>query len=168
MTTTNYGVSTAWTLTEEWPDAESLKAPFIQIRWAESDLEILETHPLTPELILTTTDSIATTTMSPDATPGVESEFQAPTTSDTYQENIVADSNGTNGDGGLHTGAKAGIAVGVAVGGLIIILAVVMIWLRERKRKGKQDVHEPTAELPGSDKQHSPTELPAPGNMERW
>lgn len=44
--------------------------PALQIRWADSDLSLLETHPLTPGLLLAAATSLAESTKAPEPTSG--------------------------------------------------------------------------------------------------
>ncbi|KAK7908446.1 hypothetical protein PG985_015749 [Apiospora marii] len=51
------------------PGAQVTVAPAIQIRWRDSDLSILQTHPLTPGLLLVGDRTLPTSTGSPAASP---------------------------------------------------------------------------------------------------
>ncbi|KAK8081677.1 hypothetical protein PG996_000458 [Apiospora saccharicola] len=51
------------------PEAQVTVAPAIQIRWRDSDLSILQTHPLTPGLLLVGDRTSSTSTGPPEASP---------------------------------------------------------------------------------------------------
>ncbi|KAI1473405.1 hypothetical protein F4774DRAFT_415848 [Daldinia eschscholtzii] len=89
----------------------------IQIRWASSDLSILETHPLTPGLILATTISNGVTDITSSSSTAVT---------------------------GLSVGARAGIGVGVGLFGLLGLgLAIFFILRYRKKRTDGQAVNQP-------------------------
>ncbi|KAI0376767.1 hypothetical protein F5Y04DRAFT_265701 [Hypomontagnella monticulosa] len=108
----------------------------IQIRWASSDLSILETHPLTPGLILATGGDDT------DSTPSGSSDKTGPA-------QPTGTSDGATGQGGLSTGAQVGIGVGVGLFGLLAIgLAVFFIlWYRKKRSKGP-DANNPATTQP--------------------
>ncbi|KAI2619859.1 hypothetical protein GGS26DRAFT_321794 [Hypomontagnella submonticulosa] len=112
----------------------------IQIRWASSDLSILETHPLTPGLILATGggDTDSSPTGSPTGSSDGTGLAQPTGTSDE-----------SRGQGGLSTGAQVGIGVGVGLFGLLAIgLAVFFIlWYRKKRSKGP-DANKPATTQP--------------------
>ena len=110
-------------------------APYVQIRWVESDLSVLETHPLTPGVLLQTTEATSVTPATSIAEPSFEDEFPTPP-DDPFSENIRADEDGSSG---LSKSAKAGIAVGVSVSLLLYIMAAVLIWRCCRKRREEKD-----------------------------
>ncbi|KAI0886441.1 uncharacterized protein GGS22DRAFT_187686 [Annulohypoxylon maeteangense] len=95
----------------------------IQIRWAESDLSILETHPLTPGLKIATTGTESSATVT-----------------------VISSNLGRSGEG-LSTGAQVGIGVGAGLFGLLAIGLAVFFILRYRKRRaGSQD----TSQIPST------------------
>ncbi|KAK0647081.1 hypothetical protein B0T16DRAFT_493928 [Cercophora newfieldiana] len=57
---------------------------------------------------------------------------------------------GSGGSSGLSTGAKAGIGVGAAVGGIILLamLTSLLIWRRKRKQQQLQNPHDPNMPPP--------------------
>ncbi|KAI1391759.1 uncharacterized protein F4822DRAFT_104838 [Hypoxylon trugodes] len=93
----------------------------IQIRWAESDLSILETHPLTPGLILAGTSAVHS------GTTRTESSSSATVT--------VISSDSEDGENGLSTGAQVGIGVGVGLLGLLGIGLAIFFILRYRRKR---------------------------------
>ncbi|KAF3054861.1 hypothetical protein GL218_07732 [Daldinia childiae] len=94
----------------------------IQIRWASSDLSILETHPLTPGLTLAAgtlgdeTDVSRTQSSSSTAVTGLSSD---------------PDSNGVS----LSVGAQVGIGVGAGLFGLLGLGLAIFFILRYRKKR---------------------------------
>lgn len=108
-----------------------------EIRWAESDLSILETRPVTPSLVLARKTSVnrLDRTRTRTRTASSSSRLGA-TTSATPVSN----------HDGLSTGVKAG--VGVSVGGLLSLLfaglAFFMILRYREKRRNRQDGNDPT------------------------
>ncbi|KAI8959401.1 hypothetical protein F5Y11DRAFT_333250 [Daldinia sp. FL1419] len=103
----------------------------IQIRWASSDLSILETHPLTPGLTLA------------EVTVGGEPDVsRTRSSSGATGTSLYTDPYG-NGDG-LPVGAQIGIGVGVGLLGLLGLgLAVFFILRYRKKRTGGQVVTQP-------------------------
>ncbi|KAI1800235.1 hypothetical protein F4811DRAFT_540150 [Daldinia bambusicola] len=103
----------------------------IQIRWASSDLSILETHPLTPGLFLATATS--------DSVRDVPGTRTSSSTAATYSS--------TSPDSdlkGLSGGTRAGIGVGVGLFGLLGLgLAIFFILTYRKKRTNKQAVNQP-------------------------
>ncbi|KAI1407894.1 hypothetical protein F5Y13DRAFT_173708 [Hypoxylon sp. FL1857] len=95
----------------------------IQIRWAESDLSILETHPLTPGLFLAT------------ATSGTDAD--ATETGPSSGATVTVLSAPDSSSGGLSTGAQVGIGVGVGLFGLLAIGLVLFFILRYREKRAK-------------------------------
>ncbi|KAI1137663.1 hypothetical protein F5Y05DRAFT_387901, partial [Hypoxylon sp. FL0543] len=93
----------------------------IEIRWAESDFSILETHPLTPGLTL----AAATSGNGADAT-----ETGSPSGA-----TVTVLSAPDSTQGGLSAGAQVGIGVGVGLFGLLVIGLVVFFILRYRKKR---------------------------------
>lgn len=59
----------------------------------------------------------------------------ANTTATAGRNSTTDDKNGGGGGGGLSTGAKAGIGVGAAVGGLLVLAGGVAVWLSRKKKK---------------------------------
>ncbi|KAI1472143.1 uncharacterized protein F4812DRAFT_407630 [Daldinia caldariorum] len=103
----------------------------IQIRWASSDLSILETHPLTPGLILATATS-----------DGVGDVPGARTSSSTAVTHTSTNPN--SNWKGLSSGARAGIGVGVGLLGLLGLgLAIFFILTYRKKRTNNQAVNQP-------------------------
>ncbi|KAI5860946.1 hypothetical protein GGS23DRAFT_202576 [Durotheca rogersii] len=116
----------------------------IQIRWAESDLSILETHPLTPGLKLVGVGS------------GSGTETGQPT------DPTVPVIENTGDEGGLSTGAQVGIGVGVGLAGLLAIGLALFFILRYRKKKqaGENVAQKP---LPGQYPTQQYPFTPGPG-----
>ncbi|KAI1343274.1 hypothetical protein F5Y15DRAFT_369564 [Xylariaceae sp. FL0016] len=101
----------------------------IEIRWAESDISTLETHPLTPGL-----KPVSTSPIDGDAT------SSALPTVTVVGDNGNDDGNGSDGDGsgGLSQGARIGIGVGVGLAGLLALaIAAFFIWRHRQKKTGK-------------------------------
>ena len=84
--------------------------PALQIRWQESDLIYLETHPLSPGVVPEIPETITT----------------GPGPTDT--RTILP-----NSDEGLSKGAVAGISIGALVGALLIVGAAFLLWRRRKK-----------------------------------
>ncbi|KAM5354723.1 hypothetical protein ACJ41O_001370 [Fusarium nematophilum] len=101
----------------------TISVPMFQIRWAESDLAALETHPLSPG-----NDSPATATGATVTVTGSRATVTAAETS--------SSSSGSSGSSGLPTGAVVGIAVGSAA--VIGIIAAIIFCLFRRRYKKKQ------------------------------
>lgn len=87
--------------------------PALEIRWREEDLTLLETHPLTPGLVVTE---------------GAESGSRATSAS------APTDGPDDNG-GGISTGAVAGIAVGATALVAILVGVAFFVWYRKRKQR---------------------------------
>ncbi|KAI1372513.1 hypothetical protein F4677DRAFT_432459 [Hypoxylon crocopeplum] len=126
----------------------------IQIRWAESDLSTLETHPLTPGLTLSTVTSAGeadATQTGPSSGPTV----------------TVVSTDPASPKGGLSTGAQVGIGVGVGLLGLLGIgLAIFFIWRYRKKRANSQapPVQQPP---PGRYPVHQYPFMPGPGQQDQ-
>ncbi|KAI1778733.1 hypothetical protein F4818DRAFT_227327 [Hypoxylon cercidicola] len=109
----------------------------IEIRWAESDLSILETHPLTPGLVLAgETSGTATRTEA-----GAETTQTGPASTVT-----VLSQDPPGGEGGLSTGAQIGIGVGVGLFGLLgigLALFFILRYRRNRKNAGQPPMRQP-------------------------
>jgi LPXTG-motif cell wall-anchored protein len=86
-------------------------APAYQIRWKESDLSILQTHPLTP-----TAGPIGTRD-----NPSLATKSESPPSS----------------KGSLGTGPKVGVAVGTVAGVILLIVAGFLLWRRRRQPNNK-------------------------------
>ncbi|KAI1765663.1 hypothetical protein GGR53DRAFT_254036 [Hypoxylon sp. FL1150] len=131
----------------------------IEIRWAASDLSILETHPLTPGLILAGVTSGTTT----------RREFGTDTTRTGASTTVTALSDDSpHRQGGLTTGAQVGIGVGI---GLFALLAIgIAIFFVMRYRRNRANVGKPPAQrLPPSQYPypvHQYSYLPGPGQNE--
>ncbi|KAK3374674.1 hypothetical protein B0H63DRAFT_452521 [Podospora didyma] len=95
---------------------------FIQIRWASSDLSILETDPVTPG------KRNAPSTSTPPTDPTTSTTAGPQTSTGSGVPNP-----GGGGSSGLGTGAIAGIAIAVVVLVLGVIAAAVFIFFRKRK-----------------------------------
>lgn len=93
----------------------------IQIRWAESDLSTLETHPLTPGLTIAAKTSGSV----------VDATETGPATGAT----VTILSNPGSSQDGLPVSAQVGIGVGVGLFGLLAIGLMVFFILRYRKRR---------------------------------
>ncbi|KAI0105358.1 hypothetical protein F4776DRAFT_657872 [Hypoxylon sp. NC0597] len=93
----------------------------IQIRWAESDLSTLETHPLTPGLTIAAKTSGSV----------VDATETGPATGAT----VTVLSNPGSSQDGLPVSAQVGIGVGVGLFGLLAIGLMVFFILRYRKRR---------------------------------
>ncbi|KAI1658569.1 hypothetical protein F4813DRAFT_38402 [Daldinia decipiens] len=109
----------------------------IQIRWASSDLSILETHPLTPGLTLAV------------GTLGGETDVSGTqSSSSTTVTGLSAnpDSYGV----GLSVGAQVGIGVGVGLFGLLGLGLAIFFILRYRKKRtnGQTDSQSPPMQQP--------------------
>ena len=125
LTVTSGYVCASWTRVGSTTDGEATGtgvAPYVQIRWVESDLSVLETHPLTPGLHLQATEAAFITSTITVAEP--------------TSEKTPVDEDGSSG---LSKSAKAGIAVGVSVSLLLYIMAAVLIWRCCRKRQEEKD-----------------------------
>lgn len=124
----------------------------IQIRWAESDLSVLETHPLTPGLVL----AGATGDVS-----GTSIETGADATRTGSSSTItVTSSSSPSSEGGLSTGAQVGIGVGVGLFGLLAIGFAVFFILRYRKKRSQSPPPQPpTGQYPV----HQYPFMPGPG-----
>ncbi|KAJ2898332.1 hypothetical protein MKZ38_004004 [Zalerion maritima] len=112
-------------------------APYLQIRWAQSDLEILETHPLHAVEAQTAPADTSITTGNTDTDATGPTPTEAPSTS-VPSETASASVDTEHGDNGLSMAAKAGIGVGVSVGVLIATLIAVVVW-RQCRRKKEED-----------------------------
>jgi hypothetical protein len=95
------------------------KAPYIQIRWAATDLPNFETHPLSSGI-----------TAPPDGT-------LAPTVTDYRTVTIGGD--GSGGGGGMSDGARIGVGVGVGLAGLAMIFAAGFFIYRYRQKNKKPE-----------------------------
>jgi hypothetical protein len=121
-------------------DANS--APAYQIRWKESDLSILETHPLTPTASVGTRENPSLATAS-----GSSQSPSAPS---------------------LGTGPKVGIAVGAIAGVILLVVAGFLLW-RRRRQPNRKSVLEVESDDGGHDApevvthQMQPYELKASG-----
>jgi hypothetical protein len=85
-------------------------APFIAIYWASADLEILETHPLTP---------------GPKSTSVSTTLTETPTTSTSSLPSPASP--------GLAPGAIAGIAIGVFLVGVVMTALVIWVFIKRRR-----------------------------------
>ncbi|OTA92225.1 hypothetical protein M434DRAFT_328493 [Hypoxylon sp. CO27-5] len=108
----------------------------IQIRWAESDLSTLETHPLTPGLTIAAKTS--------------GSVIDATETGPSSGATVTVLSNPESGRDGLPVGAQVGIGVGVGLFGLLAVGLVVFFILRYRKRRanGQSPSQPPSMQQP--------------------
>ncbi|KAI0173007.1 hypothetical protein GGR52DRAFT_572812 [Hypoxylon sp. FL1284] len=127
----------------------------IQVRWAESDLSVLETHPLTPGLTLA--DVTLGTRTSTDA--GAETVPSSPSST------LTVAAHGDEGGSGLSTGAQVGIGVGVGLFGLLgvgLALFFILRYRRNRKNASPPPIQQPP---PGdySYPVHQYPYMPAPG-----
>ncbi|OTA99604.1 hypothetical protein M426DRAFT_27353 [Hypoxylon sp. CI-4A] len=113
----------------------SYEQMMIEIRWAESDLSILETHPLTPGLILATG-----TSGSDGSATGTETLSGVATVTVTSSD---FDSTGR----GLSTGAQAGIGLGVGLFGLLVIGIAIFFFLRYREKRARGDNVDPSPSM---------------------
>ncbi|XXH02146.1 hypothetical protein Hte_008514 [Hypoxylon texense] len=125
----------------------------IEIRWAESDLSILETHPLTPGLILageTLGSTIRTGT-------GAETTQTGPSSTGTQDP--------PSAEGGLSTGAQVGIGVGVGLFGLLGLGLALFFILRYRRKR--RDANQPPIQQPPPSQYPHPVHqypyMPGPG-----
>ncbi|KAJ2898662.1 transmembrane alpha-helix domain-containing [Zalerion maritima] len=117
----------------------SLSVLAIEVRWKQSDIDqnILETHPLSPGVFLSTS---ATTTAPNSSSP----------TADATDDSTGATCTGSASDcdepsgGGLSAGAKAGIGVGVVVA---VVVVALIFWLIKRKRR-EHHIEEASREQP--------------------
>ncbi|KAF4977062.1 hypothetical protein FDECE_18396, partial [Fusarium decemcellulare] len=114
---------------------KTLSVPAFQIRWAESDLSALETHPLTPGEA-----SAASTAASKTA---VTVTGSGPTSTDSESSSASSSSSG------LPTGAVVGIAVGSAAI-VAIIAAVIFCVFRRRLRASKKGPDPPIQYQPNT------------------
>ena len=92
----------------------------IPIRWAQSDLSTLETHPLTPGLFMATVTSSSRTRM---ALP-TGSSSSSSTTDEMPREKT------------LSNAAIAGIAIG-AIAGAILLIGLLVVLIRKRRAQAK-------------------------------
>ncbi|OTA58960.1 hypothetical protein K449DRAFT_116608 [Hypoxylon sp. EC38] len=108
----------------------------IQIRWAESDLSTLETHPITPGLTIAAKTS--------------GSVIDATETGPSSGATVTVLSNPESGRDGLPVGAQVGIGVGVGLFGLLAVGLVVFFILRYRKRRanGQSPSQPPSMQQP--------------------
>jgi len=95
-----------------WTSTATRWARALQIRWHESDLIYLETHPLSPGVV--------------PAIPETAKEGPGPTGTETGT--VLPES-----DGGLSRGAVAGISIGALLGALVIVGAAFLLWRRRKK-----------------------------------
>jgi hypothetical protein len=99
----------------------TLLAPMFQLNYQSSDLATSSSSTSSAGSAETTrTESIASTTN--------------PASSDSTS------SPATGGQGGLSTGAIAGIGVGAALGGIVLGILAILLFLRHRKRKREMEV----------------------------
>lgn len=140
----------------------SKTAPMIQVRWAETDLSLFPTHPLYPganptnHLLrggaigpLGTVGAIKARQASSGLLPGNSvSGTVPPVTRPTQtQSGRNGEANGptefpkfgSTKSGGLSSGAKAGIGIGVTLGVLLILGAVGFLFWRTRRAKRNSD-----------------------------
>lgn len=109
----------------------------IEIRWAESDLSILETHPLTPGLILA--GVTGTTTRTTSSASRYTTRTGASTT-------VTVSPDGSPNDGGLTYGAQIGIGVGVGLFAILMLgiaIFFIMRYRRKRNNAGKPPMQQP-------------------------
>ncbi|KAJ2896203.1 hypothetical protein MKZ38_005771 [Zalerion maritima] len=114
----------------------------VQVRWKESDLSVLETHPLSSGVVLVDEDStISPVSQSASSTASASAESQSP---------VFTASLPTAKDG-LNTGEIAGIAVG-AVAGVACALAGawLFIWKRRQMRRRRNTQREDSNARGGS------------------
>ncbi|KAK3318117.1 hypothetical protein B0H66DRAFT_532629 [Apodospora peruviana] len=109
------------------PSSVGTWQPLFQIRWKSSDLSHLETHPLTPGLRMI---------RSADATVTFTSLVVVPATQPA-RTNSPGVSAGTH-YGGLSAAAKAGIGVGAAVVGLLLLIGTILFIRRRRSSLAKK------------------------------
>ncbi|KAI4866469.1 hypothetical protein F4820DRAFT_447005 [Hypoxylon rubiginosum] len=127
----------------------------IEIRWAESDLSILETHPLTPGLILA------------GETSGTRTGTGAETTQTGPSSTVTVLSGDSSSGGGLPAGAQVGIGVGVGLFGLLGLGLAIFFILRYR-RKRRDANQPPVQQLPPGQHPHPSQQypyMPGPGQQ---
>ncbi|KAK7403086.1 hypothetical protein QQX98_011151 [Neonectria punicea] len=92
---------------------------------------------MTPTKTASTSSSRITATTFTTSTSTTSTSSQGPSSVDPESaESTDTISNPKNEDGGLSTGAQAGIGVGVGVGLAVILLGVaIFLWMRERKKR---------------------------------
>lgn len=122
-----------------------LVQPLIQIRWKESDLPILETHPETPGKIYISSRHSSTSTLDVKPTSTVEI---LPTSTHGPPSPTIATEVAENATDGLPRDAQIGIGVGIGLGGMLLAaLVVIFIWWHRRRHKrflaSDQPVREP-------------------------
>jgi hypothetical protein len=108
-----------------------------QIRWKAEDLSVLETHPLTPGLVLNTKIP------SPTSASQTGSSSSLPTNSNSTLSSKA----------GLGTGAKAGIGIGVVLGITVLTVIGFFLW---RTRRSKNTA---VARLESDDRGHDAPEV---------
>lgn len=114
----------------------------VQIRWAESDLASLETHPLTPGFragdVLASGSGLVGDTDVPSSISHIESTTTTTNGSDSARTTTPSPSLGPEpvptSNAELSRGAKAGIAVGAVFSALLIAGCMFIIY-RHRKRR---------------------------------
>lgn len=95
---------------------------------------------------VTTTSSSATSTAKPTST-----GTQTSTTSTGTSTSTPASHNNNDEQGGLSTGARAGIVAGASVAGVVLLLAAIWLFMRHRKRSRQyEEVHLMNASKPPS------------------
>jgi len=131
---------------------------FLHIRWQESDLSNLETHPLTPGLRMAkpTTEPSSITTVTTAAqsrtdalpTPESNSSLPAPSPGNTAR--------------GVPTGIKAGISAGVGAVVLLLVMTAIFFIKRYRSNRIKQtEQPEPETAMEATD-----TAMTGPGELD--
>lgn len=129
-------------MTRDYYNTTSINNIFpIQVRWRESDLPNLETHPLSPGV---------TPTSSSESENGGESETGN------------GSSGGGGGGGGLSGGVIAGIVVGV-VAFLAILAGVLFILYRRRKRRSQTQDQVPPPSTVQTGYANAPASTASPG-----
>jgi len=105
-----------------------ISTPLVGIRWASSDLSRLQTHPLTPGLVLA-----GVTSNSGSSGSSTSSSTSISTTHATTPIPIPKPSSGLSG------GTIAGAVVGAVVGILILAVVFVLLFIRRRRRRRTED-----------------------------
>lgn len=139
----------------------------MEIRWREQDIFLLETHPLTPGLRPTPTDTATGKDITPSlssvsshaSTKGGVSVTQitpAGSAADPPRETGTPDTSTTNGrtSTGLSKNARIGIGIGVGCGILALLLLSLLVWYIYRHRRSP---NQPLPELEASTRTVGPS-----------
>jgi hypothetical protein len=102
----------------------TLLAPMFQLNYQSSDLA---------------TGSSSTSSTGSALSETTRAESSASTTNPASSDSTSSTSPSTVGQGGLSTGAVVGIGVGAALGGIVLGILAILLFLRSRKRKREME-----------------------------